>query len=572
MLIDARRVPRDEVLETEVCIVGAGPAGITLARELIGQGFRVCLLETGGFEPDTAIQNLATAANEAIGDVYPAVVSTRYRQYGGTANTWDIDMGNGRRGVRYVPLDPIDFEKREGIPYSGWPITRADLDPYYDRAQTVCQAGPYDYDIETWADETTPPIAFKGDRVTTRLFQFGPRDVFTQTYRSELVQSQNVTLCIYATALELESDELGKRVTRVRVGDLSGNRFWVAAQTVVLALGGLETARLLLLSNQVQQTGLGNSQDLVGRFLMDHPVVRSGILTPSNRQVIPSLSLYDTRWIKNTMVIAKPVLTETVMRQEQLLNINTAMFPRHSIFQYNVLRMLFPKGSRFRSPAVNSAREFAMSLKRGKLPDHPLKRLSQLPTGMDDMIYYYWRKKPRIHYSYGLNVGGWSTVADKKFGCLELFHVTEQAPDPANRVTLSDVRDPLGYRKLQVYWRWNDIDVRSTKRALEIFAEEFAQAGLGRLKLDLDQGVPQVFLPSTHHHMGTTRMHDNPKQGVVDANCQVHGMSNLFIASSSVFPTGGYANPTLTIIALAIRIADHIKTSMKQQDIALERL
>jgi choline dehydrogenase-like flavoprotein len=572
MLIDARRVPRDEVLETEVCIVGAGPAGITLARELIGQGFRVCLLETGGFEPDAAIQNLATAANEAIGDLYPAAVSTRYRQYGGTANTWEIDMGNGRRGVRYVPLDPIDFEKREGIPHSGWPITKADLDPYYDRAQAVCQAGPYDYDADTWADQTAPPIAFKGDRVTTRAFQFGPRDVFTQAYRTELVQSQNVTLCIYATALELETDELAKRVTRVQVGDLSGNRFWVAARIVVLAIGGLETARLLLLSDRVQKIGLGNHYDLVGRFLMDHPVVRSGILTPANSQVIPSLSLYDTRWANGTMVIAKPVLTEAVMRREQLLNINTAMFPRHPIFQYNVLRMLFPQGRRFRSPAVDSAREFAMSLKRGKLPDRPLKRLSQLPTGIDDMIYYYWRKKPWIHYSYGLNVGGWSTVADKKFGCLELFHVTEQAPDPANRVTLSDVRDPLGYRKLQVYWRWNDIDMRSTKRSLEIFAEEFAQAGVGRLKLDLDQGVPQVFLPSTHHHMGTTRMHDDPKQGVVDANCQVHDVANLFIASSSVFPTGGYANPTLTIIALAIRIADQVKASMKQPDLVLDRI
>jgi choline dehydrogenase-like flavoprotein len=183
---------------------------------------------------------------------------------------------------------------------------------------------------------------------------------------------------------------------------------------------------------------------------------------------------------------------------------------------------------------------------------------------VDDLIYLQWRRKQRIGFPYGLDTGGWSELPNKaqKFGCYEVFHITEQAPDPANRIMLSDDRDRLGCRKVKIQWRWNDIDIHSTRRAQDIFAEEFARIGLGKLNLELDRGVPQVFLPSTHHNIGSTRMHDNPKQGVVDANCKVHGVSNLFIASSSVFPAGGYANPTLTIIAIAIRVADEVKTRM----------
>lgn len=565
MLVDARRVPKGETLETEVCIVGAGPAGIVLARELIGQDFRVCLLETGGFDFDPDIQALADGANDTIGDFYPGAIYMRQRQYGGTSHAWNIDMGHKKPGVRYVTLDPIDFEKRDWLPYSGWAITKKDLDPYYERAHKACKTGPCEYNVEYWQDEQAKPLPFQSDRVTNQMFHFGPREVFTHDYRKELVESNNVTLCIYATALELDTDELANTVTRVKVGCLDGNEFWVSAKFVILATGGIETARLMLLSDRVQKNGLGNQHDLVGRFLMDHPLLRSGMMVPFDRKVFDSLALYDTRWVNGAMVLAKPVLSETVMRQEQLLNMNAAMFPRAHIHKYNLLRSVFPKGRKYRSPAVNSAQAIVKSLKQKQVPKDLPKHLTNLATGIDDLVYYQWRKKQRISHPYGLDTGGWSTLddKDKKFGCFELYHLSEQSPDPNNRVTLGDVRDRFGYRKVQLYWRLNDLDIRSMRRSLEVFAEEFAKVGLGKLNLELDQGVPQVFLPSIHHHMGTTRMHEDPKQGVVDANCKVHGVSNLFVASSSVFPTGGYANPTLTIIAFAIRVADQVKMLMK---------
>lgn len=588
MKIDARTLSAGETIATDICIVGAGPAGITIAREFLGQNIRVALLESGGLEPDEAIQSLAGDAGNAIGDFYPGAIYMRTRQYGGTAHQWNIDMSNqqpstaqpvtshavahqtnlsegkSQRGVRYVPLDAIDFEKRDWVPYSGWPISKADLDPYYERAQTACQAGPYTYDVKDWQDEQAKPLPFTSGRVTSRMFQFGAREVFLDEYRQQIEQSKTITLYLHATVVNLETDESGQTVTRAHLKHLDGQEFWISARMFILAVGGLETARLLLLSDQHQVNGLGNQHDRVGRFLMDHPVVRSGMLIPPNRQVIHSLNLYDTRWVNGTMALAKPVLTEEVMRQEQLLNTNTALFPRPSRYQFNPLRMVFPQGKRYRSPAVEAAQALMLALKQKRLPEQLPQQIGRMLGGLDDLAYYTWRKKPQILHPYGLDTGGWSRLTDKetRFGCFEVFHITEQAPDPANRVTLGTERDRLGCRKMQIYWRWNDIDIRSAHRAQDIFAEELAQVGLGQLNIERDRDIPHIFLPSIHHHMGTTRMHEDPKQGVVDANCRIHGVSNTFIASSAVFPTGGYANSTLTIIALAIRVADRVKQEL----------
>ncbi|NJO48075.1 MAG: GMC family oxidoreductase, partial [Oscillatoriales cyanobacterium RM2_1_1] len=218
MLIDARQMDGQNKLDTALCIIGAGPAGITLAREFSGQDMPVLLLESGGFAPDPQVQALADGTNE--GEPYPPPIYMRERQFGGTANVWPIDLENGHIGVRYVPLDPIDFEKRDWVPHSGWPITRAELDPFYERAHEVAQTGPYRYDPADWEEPGAKPISFPGQRVTTQMFHFGPREVFTHTYRRDLAQSPNVTLMTYATALELETDDLAQRVTGVRVGVL----------------------------------------------------------------------------------------------------------------------------------------------------------------------------------------------------------------------------------------------------------------------------------------------------------------------------------------------------------------
>lgn len=555
MLIDSRNLPTDKVIETEVCIVGAGPAGITLAREFIEQNFRVCLLESGNFEFDQETQSLCEG--ETVGDNFPSLNEMRRRQYGGLANAWGIDIYNQQTGLRHTPLDEIDFEKRDWLPYSGWCFNKSHLNPFYERAQAVCKLGSFAYEVEAWEDTQSPRLPFKGDNVTTSMFQFGPRDIFTKEYREKINRSPNVTTYLNANVVEIETDETSKTVTRVRVACLQGNKFWVAAKVFILATGGIENARLLLLSNRIQKTGLGNQNDLVGRFFMDHPLIRSGTILPNNRQIFNSTALYDLRRVNNIPVMGKITLAPEVMNREKLLNMSALLFPRNNEF----LTAIFPKHNEFRTAGKTSLK-ILLAASRGKIPEDVPKHLRNVIKDFDSLFVQWYEKhfKKQSIFS-NLSQGGWSYLKDKdhKFTMFEVISQTEQAPDPNNRVMLSSHFDKLGCLKAQLNWRWTETDITSIKTSQAILAQEVARAGLGQFQIESDGELPQVLSISTHHHIGTTRMHDDPKQGVVDANCQVHGISNLFIAGSSVFPTGGFANPTLTIVALAIRLADHVK-------------
>ncbi|QLE56784.1 FAD-dependent oxidoreductase [Nostoc sp. TCL26-01] len=550
MLIDAHTLSQDDSIETEVCIVGAGPAGITLARELAQTNIRVCLLESGGLDFDHHTQSLTQG--ESVGNLFGTLEEQRCLQFGGTANFWKIRLGNNQIGVRHVPLDKIDFEKRDWLPYSGWPFDKSHLDPFYKRAQRVCQLGAFAYDAESWQNAETPQLPFTS-HVTTSMFQFGPRAAFTHEYREEINQASNITTYLHANLIEIATDDTAKNVTRLRVACSSGKEFWVQAKVVILAMGGIETARSLLLSNKTQKTGLGNQHDLVGRFFMDHPLVSCGKLIPTNPDIFKNTALYDLRRVNNIPVMGKLALTEAVMRREQLLNISTLLFPIPKPYQLK---------------AVNSLKELLSLRHNSQARQDFIKHLSNLFIGLDYILPAaygaFLKQEPFIP---SLAWGGWSNIANpqSRFAGFQLLHQTEQVPDPENRVTLIDERDRLGRQRVKLHWRWHDTDIQHIKRTQDILKQEITRAGIGELQLDRDGDLPKLIHPGTHHHMGTTRMHDDPKQGVVDRNCQVHGVSNLFIASSSVFPTGGYANPTLTIVALAIRLADHVKTILSKK-------
>ena len=317
-----------------------------------------------------------------------------------------------------------------------------------------------------------------------------------------------------------------------------------------MAAGATENARLLLLSNRVQSSGLGNQYDVVGRYFMDHPLVYPGHLVPADKRVIRSMGLYDKRRVNGETVMGKFVLTENVMRRDKLLQMSA---------------MIFPRERRYKSESKSSAKAVFSAIKRGKVPSDLLQHIQNIAFHGDDLIaeLYKFRIKKEV-VKPNLAFGEWSTQGEmlQKLVKLEIFAVTEQAPHPNNRVTLSDRLDKLGCRQIKLTNYWNDIDKESARRAEAIFATELADAGLGQPKIE--DFEHQEVMMSTHHNMGTTRMSENPKLGVVDANCKVHGISNLFVAGSSVFPTGGIANPTLTIIALAMRLADHLKNKMKR--------
>jgi choline dehydrogenase-like flavoprotein len=523
VFIDARTVPGNETIETDVCIVGAGAAGITLAREFINQPFRVCLLESGGLDYDRETQSLYRGEN--IGLPYFPLEASRLRYFGGTTNHW---QGLCR------PLDAIDFEARDWVPHSGWPFDKSHLDPFYTRAQSICRVGPYLYDVKDWEADHTPRIPFASDRVITTILQVSPPVRFGKTYQDEIVGAGNIRTYLHANVIDIEATDTTQHVSRLQVACLPGTKFWVRAKVYILAAGGIENARLLLLSNKVQDAGLGNQYDVVGRFFMEHPHLESGLFLPSDAHI--SVALYSGHRQNNTRITALLSLAPEALRHEKLLNFSA---------------FLYPKSWSEVSKGVSSLRVIVRALRGHSLPDGFLQHLRNVIADIDDVTAAAYRQ-----------------LRTKGIGPTELislYNMTEQAPNPNSRVTLSTERDALGKNRVQLNWQLSAIDIDSIRRAHEIIAQELGRNGLGRFKITLDEdgGPWPSLLIGGSHHMGTTRMHVDPHKGVVNEHCQVHGISNLFIAGSSVFPTCGYANPTLTIVALAVRLADHVKGLMR---------
>ncbi|MBD2461560.1 GMC family oxidoreductase [Oscillatoria sp. FACHB-1407] len=559
MIIDAHTLAAGETVETDVCIVGSGPAGLALAVELAGQNFRVALLESGGLEePNAATQDLSKGKT-APG--YPDLDITYNRRFAGTSNIWHIQVGEGEMGARFVPFNETDFEERADIPYSGWCITRQDLDPFYERAQSICKLGPYNYEPDYWKDANTPTLEFKSDRIKTIVCQFTRLNKFIPENRAVVEQASNITAYLHATVVEIETNDTAEAVTRLRVASAPGKEFGVVAKLFILATGGIEVPRLLLASNRVQKEGLGNQHDLVGRFFMDHPCYLGGLWYPASPQLFNTTSFYDIRRVKGTPIMARLVLAEEVVRKEGIMN---------------VFGFLHPRTAGYRSRVLQSLRTLTQSLRKGKLPKQAGRHLGTVLGGVGDIISITWKRlqQPKVDLTRA-DKGGWSSLPqkDKVFTCFEMFLSAEQVPDPEKRITLMDERDALGRPRVKLDWNWkHPIDIHTIKRAQDIFKEEIEKAGLGRLDVIRDDNdLPYMTAASAHHLMGTTRMHPDPKQGVVDENCRVHGVSNLFIASSAVFPTGGQVNPTLTIVAMSIRLADHIKAVMASQMVGAER-
>jgi choline dehydrogenase-like flavoprotein len=485
MIVDARAVPDDAVIECDVCIVGAGAAGITIARELSRQRMQVVLLESGGLTPDARTQSLS--AGEVAGRRYFELDAARSRCFGGTTNVW---TGECR------PLDAQDFEPRDWVPDSGWPFGLDELLPFYVKAQSVCELGPYGYTADDWRVHGVRPLAIDGGRIRSDVFHYSPPTRFGEVYRDELRHAPNVVTYLWANAVDLETPDSARRVNAVKVACLTGTSFRVSSRAFVLATGGIENARLLLLSDRVQAAGLGNGHDLVGRYFMEHIYLDAAaeLRTPTPiSEFYTSAHHVDGRRVRGILA-----LSPDVRRREQLSNYCAVIVePRPSML------------ARLRH-AVASAR-----------------------TGGALRTY-------------------------------EVKNVMEQVPNPDSRVTLGTDRDRLGCRRPRLDWRLSALDKSTAHRAHAILGEDLARSGIGEMRSAM--GREEDPLPSSvrgaRHHMGTTRMHTDPRRGVVDADCRVHDVANLYVAGSSVFPTGGAANPTLTIVALALRLAGHLENRL----------
>ncbi len=548
MLTNAENGSESGSLEADLCIIGSGPAGITIARELARTGQRIFIVESGA-EKDTPPASELNRGTVDSPQGYPANVlqEGRRRQMGGSANLWNHEpRGQKDKFIRCVPLDAVDFEKRDWVPNSGWPFSRGELEPYYQRAQRAFGIGEFDYSSKTWQGSDTTMRALELDGMESSVSQFGLPRHFLKDAFAELAQSGNVRFFLQTSLLSLERDPTSNRIIFAEVCNSDGGRFRIRASTFVLAAGGLENPRILLLNQAAQPGGLGNQNDMVGRCFMDHPSITLGTLLPHSAELFDRASFYDQRVVNDQPVMGKLQLSSDVMRREKLLNLYSVLVPRfrnlHSNLSF-ILKELLIKGPQFLSRHRHSD---DCNQTPDQHPEAALPIRQRLLEGYFSECYC-----------------GWSHLENKakRFGDFRVRALVELSPDRSNRVMLGDELDRFGQPKMKIVWRWNELDLRSIRRTQELFRDKLAAIGKFVPVEEGSPDFPRSFY-STHHFMGTTRMHNDPSQGVVDAHCQVHGTKNLFIAGSSVFPTGGCANPTLTLVALAIRLADHLKSTM----------
>jgi choline dehydrogenase-like flavoprotein len=527
MFIDARSVPMGTVVETELCIIGAGAAGITLAREFINSDFRVVVLESGGTELETATQDLYVGSN--IGRPYYDPSIHRLRYFGGTTNHW---FG------RCALPDSVDLEVREGLAYSGWPFSRDHLEQWYRRAQAVCQLGPYGYSPSDWGIQPNDiPEPFRGPHFVCQVMQVSPPTRFGPEYGPELREARNLTVYLYANALRFGTSENNAEVRQLGVGVLPDRRFTVRARVYVLATGAIENARLLLLSATDDRIGLGNQHDLVGRFFMVHLEYAGGIIALANpyrdlRFQTGTAGAYYNRFGIDRRFVSYVCLSEETRRELKLPH----------------LRFRFDQQPQQPPRSVEALKRLVGRTDHGS---EILNDMESVMRDLDGLTTFVARK--------ALFGRGRPAVA------IQLACTSEQMPNPESRIGLDRELDAFGLRKVIIDWQLTAEDKRGMAIGYRMFGAELGRAGFGRLRSNVpndDINWPENMY-GDEHNIGTTRMHRDARFGVVDENCRVHGVANLYVAGSSVFPTSGAFNPTLTIVAMALRLADHIKEHVK---------
>ena len=552
MILDANDFADAQTVRADVCIVGAGAAGISMALQFIGSGIEVLLLESGGVtdEPDTQALYRGTVADERL-----HCPTDRYRQrrFGGTTNTW---------GGRCVPFDPIDFERRDYVPHSGWPLSLEALLPYYPLANSLCEAGEFEYTAATaFRDGGRPMIeGFESALFSSdTLERFSCPTDFGARYGEQLRSARNVSVILHANVAAIRLRAEGSRVASLDVRTLRGKRLQAQAAFFVLSTGGLEVARLLLASRDIQTEGIGNQHDVVGRYYMCH---LSGAIGAIKIQK-PPVSVHHGYEMSAEGIYCRRrlALRPEVQRSQGIGNFVARLHhpritdPAH---RSSVLSLLY-----LAKPFVPYEYSKRLHGDGRASPGTWLRHLGNVVTGPFEALAFAWhllrdRKLAQRKFP--------SIIVKSKANLYSIDFYAEQQPDPASRVMLDDgAHDALGMPRLRVDWRYTAGDVDTVKRGVALLAAEFTRTGVGRLEYEPEAVEAEMTRDGAlgGHHIGTARMGSDPRDSVVDVNCRVHGVGNLFVASSAAFPTSSQANPTLTVVALSLRLAEHLHSLVR---------
>jgi choline dehydrogenase-like flavoprotein len=528
ILVDFSEGGQDLNLDADLCVVGAGAVGLTIVHELRRSGLRVVVIETGGLDRDPVSDGLSDTP--ADGSPTLDLHSTRPRVFGGSTVEW---------GGMCCPLDACDFETRPSMPLHGWPISLAELQPYYQRAHAALGLGPPYFDERVWSDLRIAPPAVDPALLRTKFWQYRspgllPPDSplrFGEAYRADFASSADINAVLNATVDKLVRVPGEDRLDGVEFRNIAGRRGSVRATVFVLAAGAVENARVLLASE------FSNCSEALGRYFMEHPHAIVGRLSYRDmHRILP-------RWavLQRTRRVSfrpKFLPTPAYQREHDILNA-------------------------------------AMSLEVRCEPDCPHRALADLTRGLrarrfDSEVGSSARRvatHPGIlaGVAYRRARGGPACPAH---GGIDLYCRSEQEPNPSSRVTLGPDRDAMGVNRAVLSWRLTDRDRRTVVDYANLVGSELRRLGATTLTLDpwlSDREGWPAEMRGGPHHSGTTRMSDTATTGVVDKHSRVHGVANLYAVGPSVFPTGGYANPTYTIVALAIRAADHIQARLRER-------
>ncbi|MDB6159900.1 MAG: family oxidoreductase [Gammaproteobacteria bacterium] len=554
MIDDALEMGTGEVVSAEICIAGAGASGITLALELAASGLTVLLLESGGMKAETQTQRLYEGE---VADERLHSLPHRYRQrrFGGSTTIW---------GGRCVPFDEIDFEARDYIPGSGWPIDLATLLPFYPRANELCEAGDFQYRAAEAFQRPLPPMieGFRSDHFSTdSLERFSCPTDFGARYGEQLRNAANVRVLLHANVTTIKFHPNGEAVESVLVRTLTGKQFTVRASCFVLAAGGLEVARLLLANRDTWPHGIGNDHDVVGRYYMCHIAGTVGTLKQSggtdrvrHGYDVTGDGIYCRRRI---------ALTAQTQRQLQIGNF--------------IGRLHHP---RITDPAHRTAVLSALQLAKGLISYEYGKRLhGEERTSMRTWMTHMGNvlRGPHEVLAFGHHMLRDRILAKRKFpsiivkstaGHYSLDFHAEQEPSASSRVNITMQRDELGLARLLVDWCYTQGDVQTVRKAVQLFAQDIAQSGIGVFEYDPHTIELEMSRYGAYggHHLGTARMGADRRTSVVNSDCRIHGVRNLYVAGGAVFPTSSQANPTLTIVALALRLANHLRVAAEGRD------
>ncbi len=547
MIGSARDIEAGAVLDADICIVGSGAAGISLALALLDSGLSVLMLEGGGERLEESAQALYDGA-VADPALHAPPIKYRRRGFGGATAIW---------GGRCVPFDPIDFEQRPWIAGSFWPFGLETLLPWYAQANELCEAGRFAYTVQAaFAEGARPMLAgFQGKEISdTTLERFSIPTDFGARYRARLAQCRTLRVLLHANVTQLRPGEDGRTVESADVACLHGHRFTVRARRFVLAVGGLETPRLLLASRTRHDAGIGNDGDQVGRNYMCHLAGTLGrlALAGSREDIWHGYDVSDD----GIYCRRRLALTAAAQRRRRTGNFIARLHhpripdPAHGTGALSALYLAKPFISYEYSRRLHGdGRVSAWDWLRHA------RNVARDPAGTGGFLLHWLARRTLAARKYP------SVIVACRTRQYSLDFNAEQEPNPASRITLTQDKDALGVQKIMVDWRHTAMDMHTIREGFAVLASELAASGTGVLSYDPAEVDMAALRDGAYggHHIGTARMSATPRTGVVDADCRVHGMRNLFVAGSAVFPTSSQANPTLTIVAMALRLGDYLR-------------